>query len=218
MTKRRLDSYIDALADGKRPGSFDADPGEIEELRMAISLRAARPGDALPDEGFVDRLHQELAEQADHRVLPLARQDSVRRRRRTAIAAIAAGLVLVGGTAAVTEAVDQGAVSPAAVPAPHGSSLRTGTFETADGRVMGQIVVSRGKPSWVFLNVGGADYTGTIVCKLQVEDGSTVATGAFMLNGGKGVFSKAIPVDIGRLRGAQLVTPTGAVVASATFA
>jgi hypothetical protein len=217
MTKRRLDSYIDALADGKRPDSFDADPEDIELLRAAISLRAARPGDTLPDDGFVDRLYQELAGQADHRVVPLARQGKVRRRR-TAIAAIAAGLVLVGGTAAVTEAVDQGAVSPAAVPAPHGSSLRTGTFESAEGQVMGQIVVSRGNPSWVFLNVGGANYTGTIVCKLQVADGSTVATGAFMLHGGKGVLSKAIPVDIGHLRGAQLVTPTGAVVASATFA
>jgi len=104
MTKRRLDSYIDALADGKRPDSFDADPEDIEMLRAAISLRAARPGDTLPDDGFVDRLYQELAGQGDHRVVPLARQGKVRRRR-TAIAAIAAGLVLVGGTAAVTEAV-----------------------------------------------------------------------------------------------------------------
>ena len=32
MTKRRLDSYIDALADGRRPESFDADPEEIELL------------------------------------------------------------------------------------------------------------------------------------------------------------------------------------------
>jgi hypothetical protein len=217
MTKRRIDSYIDALAEGRRPESFDADPEEIELLRAAISLRAARPGDTMPDDEFVDRLHQELAEQADHRVVPIKRQARVRPRR-TAIAAIAAGLVLVGGTAAVTQAVDHGAVSPAAVPVPHGSSLRTGSFETTDGRVMGQIVVSRGNPSWVFLNVGGANYTGTIVCKLQVEDGSTVATGAFMLRGGKGVLAKTIRVDVSRLRGAQLVTPTGAVVASATFA
>ena len=70
----------------------------------------------------------------------------------------------------------------------------------------------------MFLNVGGANYTGTIVCKLQVADGSTVATGAFMLHGGTGALSKVIQVDVGQLRGAKLVTPTGAVVASATFA
>jgi hypothetical protein len=223
MTKQRRDAYIDALADGQRPDPFDADPEDVDVLRTAISLRSARPGDGVPDEGFVGRLHQELVEQAegleqaDLRIVPIGRRPKVRRRR-SAIAAIAAGLVLVGGAAAITEAVDQGAATPAAVPAPHGSSLRTGTFETTDGRVMGQIVVSRGNPSWVFLNVGGANYTGTIVCKLQVADGSTVATGAFMLHGGKGVLSKTIQVDVGRLRGAKLVTPTGAVVASATFA
>ena len=217
MTKRRLDAYIDALADGKRPDSFDADPEDVEVLRTAISLRSARPGEGVPDDGFVGQLYEELAEQADRRIVPISRQGKVRRRR-TAIAAIAAGLVLVGGTAAVTEEFGQGAVTPAAVPAPQRSSLRTGTFETTDGRVMGQIVVSRGSPSWVFLNVGGANYTGTIVCKLQVADGSTVATGAFTLHGGKGVLAKSIQVDVGRLRGAKLVTPTGAVVASATFA
>jgi hypothetical protein len=215
VRKRRLQSYIDALADGRRPESFEAEPEDVSVLRTAITLRSARPGDMLADDEFVDRLHEELAAPADPRVVPMARPV---RRRRTAFAAIAAGLVLVGGTAVVTETVDQGAVSPAALTAPHRSSLRTGTFESADGQVMGQIVVSRGNPSWVFLDVAGAKYTGTIICKLQVEDGDTVATGAFVLNGGRGVFTKGVHVDIGQLRGAKLVTPSGAVVASATFA
>lgn len=217
MTKRRLQSHIDALADGKRPDSFDAEPDDVAVLRTAINLRSARPGDMLPDDEFVDRLHEKLAAQADPRVVPMTRPARARRRR-TAIAAVAAGLVLVGGTAAVTETVDQGTVSPAALATPRGSSLRTGTFESAEGQVMGQIVVSRGNPSWVYLDVAGAKYTGTIVCKLQVEDGDTVATGAFVLNGGRGVFTKDVHVDIGQLRGAKLVTPSGAVVASATFA
>jgi hypothetical protein len=205
------------LADGKRPAPFDAEQEDVAVLRTAITLRSARPGEMLPDDEFVDRLHEELAAQADPRVVPIARAGRVHRRR-IAIAAIAAGLVLVGGTAVVTETVDQGTVSPAALAAPHGSSLRTGTFESADGLVMGQIVVSRGNPSWVYLDVAGAKYTGTIVCKLQVEDGATVATGAFVLNGGRGVFTKDVHVDIAQLRGAKLVTPSGAVVASATFA
>jgi hypothetical protein len=217
VTKRRLQSYIDALAEGKRPESFDAEQEDVAVLRTAIGLRSARPGDMLPDDEFVDRLHEELAAQADPRVVAMTGPARVHRRR-TAIAAIAAGLVLVGGTAVITETVDQGTVSPAALAAPHGSSLRTGTFESADGLVMGQIVVSRGNPSWVYLDVAGAKYTGTIVCKLQVENGSTVATGAFVLNGGRGVFTKDVRVDIAQLRGAKLVTPSGAVVASATFA
>jgi hypothetical protein len=216
MTKRRVAAYLDALADGKRPDSFDVDPEDVDVLRTAISLRSARPGDALPDEGFADRLYEELAEEANPRVVSITGRGRVRRR--TVLAAMAASLALVGGTAAVTESLSQGVLSPAAVPAPHGSSLRTGTFETADGRVMGQIVASQGNPPWVYLKVAGANYTGTIVCKLQVEDGSTVDTGVFGLHGGKGVLSKSVQVDVDHLRGAKLVTPSGAVVASATFA
>jgi hypothetical protein len=217
MTKHRLAAYLDALADGKRPDSFDVDPEDVDVLRTAISLRSARPGDAVPDDGFVDRLYEELAEEANPQVVSINRRGGVRRRR-TVLAALAASLVLVGGTAVVTESLSQGVVTPAAVPAPHGSSLRTGTFETADGRVMGQIVASQGNPSWVYLNVAGTNYNGSVVCKLQVKDGSTVATGVFGLHGGKGVLSKSVRVDVGQLRGAKLVTPSGAVVASATFA
>jgi hypothetical protein len=217
MTERRLDAYLDALADGNRPEGFDIEPEDADVLRTAISLRSARPGDSRPDDGFVDQLFQELAEEANPRVDPITRPTRARRRR-TALAALAAGLVLVGGTAAVTESLSQGTLSPAAVTAPHGSSLRTGTFETTDGRVMGQIVASQGNPSWVYLDVAGTNYTGSIVCKLQVKDGSTVATGAFQLHGGKGVLSKSLHVDVSHLRGAQLVTPSGDVVAAATFA
>jgi hypothetical protein len=217
MTKHRLAAYLDALADGKRPDSFDVDPEDVDVLRTAISIRAARPGDAVPDDGFVDRLYEELAEEANPQVVSINRRGGVRRRR-TVLAALAASLVLVGGTAAVTESLSQGVVSPAAVPAPHGSSLRTGTFETADGQVMGQIVASQGNPSWVYLNVAGTNYNGSVVCKLQVKDGSTVATGVFGLHGGKGVLSKSVRVNVGQLRGAKLVTPSGTVVASATFA
>jgi hypothetical protein len=215
VTGRRLSSFIDALAAGRRPGKFEADPQDIEILRTAIALRAARPGDASPDEQFVSNLYEELATQASSPVVPIARPAKLHRRR-TALAAVAAGVVLVGGTAVATEAFNQAV--PAAVQVPHGRALHTGTFETTDSRVMGQIVAYRGTPSWVFMNVDGSNYTGPIVCKLQVDNGSTVAVGAFELHRGMGEFSRTIHVDIGRLRGAKLVTSSGTIVASATFA
>jgi hypothetical protein len=52
VTNRPLFSYIDALVAGRRPGSFKASPEDVEVLRAAIELRAARPGDAIPDEEF----------------------------------------------------------------------------------------------------------------------------------------------------------------------
>ena len=219
MTRRRLSAFIDALVAGRRPRSYRADPEDAEVLRAAITLRGARPGDAVPDEQFVSDLYARLADEASPAQTPAPDIRPVRlSHRRAALVSVAAGLVLVGGTAAVTEAVTSASLSPAAVQVPRGTVVRTATFETADGRVMGQIVAYRGNPSWVFMNVGGSNYQGTITCKLQVANGTTVAVGDFVLHGGTGEFSRNIQVDTSKLRGAKLVDPSGVIVASATFA
>lgn len=216
MNRRRLSAFIDAIVDGRRPPGFRADPDDVDVLRAAIGLRAARPGDSQPDEQFVSALYERLANEQPAEVISIDRPVRLRRGR-AALAAVAASVVLVGGTAVATEAFNQ-AGAPAAIQAPQGRVLRTGTFETTDNRVMGQIVAYRGNPSWVFMNVGGSNYSGPITCKLQVENGSTVAVGVFHLHGGMGQFSRTIQVDIGSLRGAKLVSSSGSVVAAATFA
>jgi hypothetical protein len=216
MTNRRLFAFIDALVEGRRPKDFDATPEDIGVMRAAVDLRAARPGDDLPDPAFVSSLYDELSQRADNKSASIA-QPSPIGRKRVALVSIAAGLILISATAVATEATSHPAPSQTALQAPHGSSLRTGTFEATDGRVMGQIVAYRGTPSWVFMNVGDSNYTGAIVCKLQVADGSTVATGTFHLRAGKGAWSKTIHIDINRLRGAELVSSSGKVVASATL-
>jgi hypothetical protein len=216
VNRRRLSAFIDALVDGRRPQGFRADPDDADVVRTAIGLRAARPGDSQPDEQFVSALYERLANEQPAEVISIDRPVRLRRGR-AALAAVAASVVLVGGTAVATEAFNQ-AGAPAAIQAPQGRVLRTGTFETTDNRVMGQIVAYRGNPSWVFMNVGGSNYSGPITCKLQVENGSTVAVGVFHLHGGMGQFSRTIQVDIGSLRGAKLVSSSGSVVAAATFA
>ena len=96
--------------------------------------------------------------------------------------------------------------------------LRTGTFQTTDGRVLGQIVAYHGQPSWVFMTVNVPNYDGRVECRLQVADGTIVAFGTFTLHGGMGQFSKAIDgVNVSRLRGAELVNSAGSPLATATF-
>jgi hypothetical protein len=85
--------------------------------------------------------------------------------------------------------------------------------------VLGQIVAYRGHPSWVFMHLDVPNYEGRIECMLQVDDGTTVAFGTFTIHDGVGQFSKAIgTVNVGRLRGAELVDSDGSAVAAATFA
>jgi hypothetical protein len=107
---------------------------------------------AMPDETFVAELHQQLADDAAP-----PEQTNVRplkiHRGRAAVVAVAAGFALVGGTFAVTELSTTTAVHQSATGVPHGQVLRTATFETHTGQVLGQIVVYHGHPSWVFMNV-----------------------------------------------------------------
>jgi hypothetical protein len=217
MTNRRLVAFIDALAAGRRPGHFKADPDDVDVLRTAIALRAARPGDDIPDEAFVSDLFTKLTDEAGS---PVPSNVRVIKKRpvRVTLGAVAASLVLVGGTVAATEASNHGAVTSANIQVPKGTALRTGTFEAADGRVLGQVVVYRGNPSWVFMNVDVSDTNGSVTCRLQLDDGSTAAAGIVGLHHGLGQYSKSIPVDVNRIRGATLYSPSGRVMATATFA
>ena len=107
MTNRRLSAFIDALVSGRRPGRFSAGPDDVEVLRTAIALRAARPGDAQPDAEFVSGLYEELASQARPPLAPNVRPARFSRGGPPS-SAVAASVVLVAGTAAATEAFDQG--------------------------------------------------------------------------------------------------------------
>jgi hypothetical protein len=219
VTGRRLSAFVDALASGRRPKRFRAGPADAEVLRTAVTLRAARPGEAAPTEAFVEGLYQQLTEQASPEPVP-AIPPAPRRRARTALVAVAAGVSLVAGTTVATETLRRPGPAPTATaPIPQGRALRTGSFQTADGQVLGQIVAYRGHPSWVFMNVDVPRYEGPVECRLQVDNGTTVAFGTFSLHGGTGQYSKDISeVSVDRLRGAMLVSAAGTPVAAATFA
>jgi len=216
MTTRRLATFLDALVAGRRPRPFQADPDDVEMLRVAIALRAARPGDAMPDETFVAELHEQLAED-----LSPSEQTNVHplkmHRARAALLAVAAGLALVGGTAAVTEIANTPTVQQSATAVPQGQALRTATFQSPTGQVVGQIALYHGHHSWVFMNVDLPHSNGTVVCELHLANGDVVAAGTVQLHNGSGVFSQSIHMDAGKARGATLYDPSGDVVASAIF-
>ena len=216
MTTRRLSAFVDALAAGRRPRSFGADPEDVEMLRVALALRAARPGDSDPDETFVAALHRQLAEDLSPseptNVHPLKTH-----RARAALVAVAAGLALVGGTFAVAETTKRPTVQQSATAVPQGQTLRTASFQSPTGQVVGQIVLYHGHPSWVYMNVDLPHANGTVKCELHLANGEVVAAGTVQLHDGSGEFSQSIHMDAGKARGATLYDPSGSVVASAIF-
>ncbi len=120
MTNRRLSAFIDALVSGRRPGRFAAGPDDVDVLRTAIALRAGRPGDAKPDEEFVSGLYEELASQARPQLAPNVRPVKFSRRR-AALVAAAASVVLVAGTATATEAFEPREAGPGGGAGPPGT-------------------------------------------------------------------------------------------------
>ena len=215
MSRRKLSAFLDALAAGRRPRGFRASPHDAAVVRTAIDLQAARPHQAGPDPQFVSRLHHELADQA--RTAPVVPMVRPRPRGRVALVSVAAGLALVAATVAATETIDQPASTRAALPLPPGQDLRTGTLEDAASHNLGQIVVYDGNPAWVLMVVKGSSYDGPVTCRLHATNGSTLATGAFYLHDGTGQLAKTIRAHVAQLGGAQLVTPTGATLATATL-
>jgi len=216
MSERRLNAFLDDLVAGRRPRAYNAEGEDAEILRAAIALRAERPGDATPDERFVASLHQELSDRSDE-VHATNVQITRWHRGHPALFGVAAALALLGGTAAVTEAATQGTVQQSST-VPQSQALRTATFESAAGQVMGQIVVYHGHPSWVFMNVEVPNANGAMVCELHLANGAVVAAGTVVLVQGKGDIARTVQVDAGQLRTATLSNPSGEVLASATFA
>jgi nitrite reductase/ring-hydroxylating ferredoxin subunit len=103
MNARGLRRYVDDLLRGRRPKPFQPDDFEAAQIRTAIELRAARPGDDAPRPEFLDDLHGRLAQQmaqqmAQEQPVPVLKPNTTRRQ------------VIVGTSAAAAAAVGAVAV------------------------------------------------------------------------------------------------------------
>ena len=96
--RRDLDRMVEALLAGEPLPSGQLDPDEVEALRAAIELRAARPGADLPEEEFVTGLRRRVAAASSGET-----DASPSRVPRRAVLAGAAGAVAAGLVGAVAE-------------------------------------------------------------------------------------------------------------------
>jgi hypothetical protein len=97
-------------------------------------------------------------------------------------------------------------------------AARTATLLGAHSLRIGKIAFYRGEPSWVFMNVEGSAYDGRAICKLRGYNGTTLVSGTFEVDNGSGQFARALRLDVAEVGRAEIVTPTGAPVATAFLA
>jgi hypothetical protein len=215
MNSRRVASFIDDVLADRRPRRFKAGRVDANVVRAAIAMRAARPGEEVPEERFVADLRQQLASEVRGSAQSPGRP-MVTRRARFMMGA-AAVVTMMGGAVAATTTVDHALAASSVSHGMTGQLLRMGTFKSADGRTVGQIVAYRGNPSWVFMSIRDPELNGPIGCQIQMDNGHTAAAGAFVVHNGVGQWARTVPADVGRFREATLVTTTGSPVATASF-
>ena len=132
-------------------------------------MRAARPGEGVPEERFVAHLRQELAVEERGAATPEARP-IIKRRARLMVGA-AAALTMLGGTVAATTTVNHSLAASSGHHVTQSQLLRVGTFESPDGHAVGKIVAYRGDPSWVFMTIHALGVNGTIGCQIKMDSG-----------------------------------------------
>jgi anti-sigma-K factor RskA len=109
----------------------------------------------------------------------------------------------------------------ASTSSPAASPLSSAALLTASHQTAGQVYFYDSGSRWLYMSVdirsGGAAGNGTVICQVEGPDGHVTTVGSFRLSGGYGYWGSPDPVTSGPLTGARLVTPTGTVLATATF-
>lgn len=146
----RFRRFVDALLENRRPRRFRPSRDELDAMRAAIRLRAARTGADLPDPAFVDRLGRQLREKlsGEPAVAQVSRRRLLAAAGSAAAAAVAGGIAgvvgdrLAAGTGGSRELVPNGARWQAVVAASAVADQQAVRFST--GAVEGFVVKSGG--------------------------------------------------------------------------
>lgn len=184
---------------------------EVEELSRTADLLLQVAPEAEPPAGFEVRLMERLSEPR-----PTANRSGAGRRRR--LASTRARLLL--GAAAVSVALAGAgiglAVAGTSAPAP-GRAVQATLLSSPGHSVVGRVVASPGSPAWLFVVIEPGHLSGNVTCRLVLAGGRFVTVGTFSLEEGYGSWSARLSTSVSSLRLAELVSPQGVVVASATF-
>lgn len=105
--------------------------------------------------------------------------------------------------------------APAANSAP--GALSSVSLLTATRHSVGTIYLYSGPPRWMYMSIDVETGSGRVVCQLIGANGQVHTLGSFALADGYGAWGSPDPGSIGDVKGARVVSSTGAVLATATF-
>jgi anti-sigma factor RsiW len=178
-------------------------PQELAELNAASdALLHVAPG-VEPPVGFESRVVERIR---------MSRPTTIAARRPSrAILSIAAAIVLMSFSTgwAVDRMVTRS--HPAPVVAAAGRMEQRSLV--AGGQRVGRVYAYTGSPAWMFVTVDAPSAPDVVRCVVVTKSGTRQFVGTFALASGKGDWGTPLPVSFTSVRGIELTTQSGIVVA-----
>jgi hypothetical protein len=182
---------------------------ELEQLSRAADAVVAVAPEAEPPLGFETRLFERMGIEA-------ARSTRRRRPRFWIPATVAAGVTAL----AVSLGIGLSS-SPTAIPSAHGAHHQPTAVQTAalveNGENVGHVDIFGGAKPWMRMTLDDSTARGVVHCVVTTHDGKVLDVGSFVSNDGYGAWAAPLHVKPATVRSAQVMSPSGTVIATATL-
>ncbi|MGD0749165.1 MAG: zf-HC2 domain-containing protein [Acidimicrobiales bacterium] len=179
---------------------------ELEQLsRVADTVVQAAP-DVDPPMGFEVRLFERMGV-ADVRPHRQRLRPSVWV---PAVAAVAAAALALGLGLSLSS-------SPAPTVAAQHAKGTVSASLLENGETVGHVVAFGGAHPWISMMLADSTAKGTVQCIVVTDDGTTHHVGTFVARQGYGAWIAPLHVKPGDVRTAEVVSPSGTVIATATL-
>jgi hypothetical protein len=177
---------------------------ELEQLaRVADTIVQVAP-ESEPPLGFEVRLFERMGV-ADVRRRRFRRSHWIPVSVAAAAAALALGLGLGLSSSPAPSATAQG----------HHRSVSGDLVE--NGRLVGHVAAFSGSKPWMSMTLADSSARGTVNCDVVTDQGVTDRVGTFVARQGYGAWSAPLSVNPADLRTAEVVSPSGTVIATAAL-
>jgi hypothetical protein len=186
---------------------------ELEQLARAADAVVRVAPELEPPVGFEVRLFSRMGVTEDV-VVP------IRPRRRIPTWALASAAAVVA--LAIGLGVGHGLSSSPAPPTvavghPTQGAIVTTAALRENGRAVGRVSTSGGTHPWMFMTLDDASVQGRVTCRVVTDDGVTHIVGTFTAQRGYGAWGAPLPVPPRQVQRAEVVSPTGTVIATAAL-
>ncbi|HEX3794364.1 MAG TPA: zf-HC2 domain-containing protein [Acidimicrobiales bacterium] len=185
---------------------------ELEQLVRAADAVVRVAPEREPPLGFESRLFSRMGV-VD--AVPIARRRFTPPRWALAAAALVAALGI--GLGVGLSSGSKSGTTQAIIRTPRGTPVATADL-TENGVDVGQVFTYGGSTPWMFMTLADSSAHGRVICKVVTADGVSHQVGAFTATkNGYGAWGAPLPVTPQDVRRAEVVSPNGTVIASATL-